>query len=114
MDDAAVKVLVERELARISDPKLADLVRELRVEPYAVERDWDYGSPGQRFVCWTVLEHNPSGTGVVYCDDGFGPERPWGLVFLSGPHMGIGMDYGWYASLGDAVQDSMAWHGNAS
>jgi hypothetical protein len=98
-------------MAAISDPAVRDLVHRLRVEPYPVERDWDYGKPDERYVCWTVLEHRPSNTGVAYCDAGFGPASPWGLVFLSGPHMNIGMDSAWFATLEGAVRDSMAWDG---
>jgi hypothetical protein len=87
-------IRVERELSTIHDPSLFDLICKLLVEPYAVERDWDYGAPGQKYVCWTVLEHQPSGTGVAYCKEGFGPDFPWGLVALSGPHMNMGMDSG--------------------
>jgi hypothetical protein len=110
-DRRIVTQRIERELTAIHDPSLLDLVRKLLVEPYAVERDWDYGAPGQRYVCWTVLEHPPSGTGVAYCEEGFGPNFPWGLVFLSGPHMNMGMDSARLASLEDAVRGSWAWDG---
>ena len=69
---------------------------------------WD---PRADYVCWTILEHRPSGTGVAYREEGFGPEFPWGLVFLSGPHMNMGMDSAWFASLEDAVRESRAWDG---
>ena len=111
MDQEAVTHLVERELAGIRDPAVLALVHRLRVEPYPVEREWDYGAPGERYVCWTVLEHRPSNTGVAYCSAGFGLTQPWGLVFLSGPHMSIGMDSGWFATLEGAVRESMAWDG---
>ena len=110
-DRDAISLLLDRGLAAIHDAALAGLVRELRVTPDPVERDWDYGEPGQKYVCWTILEHRPSGTGVAYCEEGFGPSHPWGLVFLDGPHMSIGMDSAWYASLEDAVRESMAWDG---
>jgi hypothetical protein len=42
--------------------------------------------------------------GIVYCDFGFGPSCPWGLVFLSKNN--IGADYCWYAHLEDAFADS--------
>lgn len=111
MDRNAVTELVERELAAITDPAVRDLVLRLRVDPYPVERDWDYGAPGERHICWTVLEHRPSNTGVAHCDAGFGPTHPWGLVFLSGPRASIGMDSGWFATLEGAVRESMAWDG---
>src|SRR3954466_637660 len=98
-DRRSVTLRVERELSAIEDPSLLDLVRKHLVEPYLVERDWDYGAPDQRYPCWTVLEHQPSGTGVAYCEEGFGPASPWGLVFLGGPHVSMGMDSKWFASL---------------
>src|SRR5689334_20145777 len=82
MQDAKeISDLVERELLRISDDRLVRKIRELKVSPYPVEREWDYEPRGQRFVCWTVLEHQPSKTGIAYCSEGFGPGYPWGLVF---------------------------------
>jgi len=111
VDQKAVIELVERELRAIRNPAILDLVRRLRVDPYAVEREWDYGPADQRYVCWTVLEHRPSNKGAAYCDAGFGPAFPWGLVFLSGPHMNIGMDSNWFSTLECAVRESMAWDG---
>ena len=110
-DQRTITLRIERELAAIHDPLLLDLVRKLLVEPYAVEREWDYGAPGQTYVCWTVLEHQPSGTGIAYCEEGFGPKFPWGLVFLSGPYMSIGPDSAWFTRLDDAVRESQAWDG---
>lgn len=76
--------------------------------PYAVERRFDYGAPDQQFICWTVLEHPASNTGIAFSGQGFGPSYPWGLVFLSGPHMNIGMDCGWFVSLEEAFRESIA------
>jgi len=111
MDVKDVSALVDRELQRITDGFLAGRLRELLVHPYAVERAWDYGAVNEHFTCWTVLEHRASNTGIAFCDKGFGPSYPWGLVFLDGPHSGIGMDSGWFASLEDAMRESMAWDG---
>lgn len=108
---SAVTRLVEQQLASIRDPAVLNLVQSLRVEPYPVERDWAYGTPGQTYSCWTVLEHPPSNTGVAYCDSGFGPTNPWGLVFLGGPNMNMGMSDAWLDSLEGAVRESMAWDG---
>lgn len=104
-----VAALVEREIEGITDNELVRKIRELLVVPYPVERDWDYGAPGQQFTCWTVLEHPPSNTGIAFCSEGFGPSCSWGLVFLSGPYTTIGMDSGWFASFECAMRDSMAW-----
>ena len=58
-----------------------------------------------------MLEHSPSNTAIAYCEQGFGPSDPWGLAFLSGEHMGIGMDCGWFSTLESAMRDSMALDG---
>ncbi len=71
-------------------------------------RAWDYGTPGEKFLCWVVLEHAASNTGIAYCEHGFGPTMPWGLLFLSGPHMSMGMDSGWYEHFLEAYFESKA------
>jgi len=55
------------------------------------------------------LNHERSNTGIAYCEEGFGPERPWGLVWLSGDdRMSIGMDSGWYGMFMEAYFESFA------
>jgi hypothetical protein len=103
--------LAEQEILRISDEKLTQRIRELAVTPYPVKRSWDYGAKGEQYVCWTVLEHRESNTGIAFCLGGFGPSYPWGLVSLSGPRQSIGMDSSWFASLEQAMRDCMAWDG---
>jgi len=116
MDVREISELVEHEILRITDTRLANRIRELLVTPYPVEREWDYGAPGTRFTCWTVLEHPESKTGIAYCSEGFGPNYPWGLVAVSAsdPWMGIGMDTGWFVSLEEAMRDCWAWEGYES
>lgn len=111
LSEQAIDALVDQELSRLSDAKLSARIAELRVKPYRVDRAWDYGKEAITYPCWTVLEHHETNTGIAYCSDGFGPASPWGLVFLSGPHMNIGMDSAWFASLEGAMRDSMAWDG---
>ena len=113
IDAAALKVLIERELERVSDDRIVAFIRRLLVEPDPVPRDWDYGEPGQQFVCWTVLDDSAgSDTGIAYCDQGFGPRCPWGLVSISkgrgAPGGSIGMDSGWLPTFLDAFFESMA------
>jgi hypothetical protein len=100
---------VKAEIERINDKRLIARISELLVEPYTVVRAWDYGKPGEAYECWTVLEHRESNTGIAFCEQGFGSACPWGLIFLSGPDMGIGMDCNWYSSLEDAMRESQAW-----
>src|SRR5260221_7478632 len=77
----------------------------LRIE----ERGWDYGAPGESYPCWLLLAHRPSNTAIAYCEFGFGPATPWGLLFLEGTqHMSMGMDSGWFDCFLDAYFDSKA------
>lgn len=109
MEAKEISDLVQQEIARIRDTRVAEKIRELLVTPYTVERSWDYGEPNERFPCWTVFEHASSNTGIAFCSEGFGPSYPWGLVSLSGPHMSIGMDSAWFLSLEEAMRNCMAW-----
>lgn len=101
-------VLIESEIKKISDPRVLSHIQQLLVAPYEISRAWDYGQPNQEFVCWSVLEHPQSNTGIAYCEFGFGPRSPWGLVFLSGSaeQMSIGMDCNWYTSFEEAYFES--------
>jgi S1 RNA binding domain len=109
VDRNVVTDLVEREMAAAADPAVAAIIGRLRVEPYPVELAWVYG-PAERYACWVVLDGLPwnGNVGVVYCGEGFGPDRPWGLVFLRGPHPSMGMSDNWYATLGDFVYENWA------
>lgn len=104
-----VRAMVEAELSAISDHRVESHIRNLLVEPTAIMRDWDYGAPEEAYPCWSVLDHPESNTGIAYCESGFGPRSPWGLVMLSGPsQMSIGMDSGWFVSFLDAYFESIA------
>ena len=110
LDRARVEELVAAELQSIRDPAVLPRMKALLVAPHAVRRGWDYGMPGEAYDCWTVVEHSESNTGIAYCEDGFGPENPWGLVFLLGPYTSIGMDSAWFPRLEIAFKESMAWN----
>ncbi len=104
-----ISAMIEAELSTISDSRVESHVRRLLVEPTAIMRDWDYGAPDEAHPCWSVLEHSRSNTGIVYCESGFGPRSPWGLVMLPDPSpTSMGMDCGWFGSFMDAYFDSMA------
>jgi len=106
--------LVEAELARITSPQVSALLRSLLVTPRCERRAWDYGEPGTEYPCWIVAEHSPSNTAFAYCEQGFGPSFPWGLLWISGEHLSIGMDGAWYESLEEVVRESRAWPASSS
>jgi hypothetical protein len=53
------------------------------------------------------IEDAPSGGEIAYCEYGFGPHSPWGLV-SSGKHQSMGMDSGWFKTFLDAFLGSRA------
>ena len=67
VDTNILKALVEEELALITDARVTNHIRSLLIEPKPVLRDWDYGEEGEQYVCWIVLEHHASETGIAYC-----------------------------------------------
>jgi hypothetical protein len=75
----ALRALVDRELERLLDARVKAHIRRLLVEPEPALRDGDYGEPCEQFPCWVLSDSN-SKTGIAYCESGFGPRNPWGLV----------------------------------
>jgi hypothetical protein len=107
---AKIKALIEQELLRFTDPTQREKVRALLVAPRCEERGWDYGEIGQTYPCWIVAEHPQSNTAFAYCEQGFGPENPWGLLFLSlsSPYTSMGMDSGWFPHFDECFRESFA------
>lgn len=70
---------------------------------------WDYGAAGEAFEGILVLHHLKSGTAIAYCQQGFGPALPWGLISTrhSPPHS-MGTSDGWYPRFLDGFFESMA------
>lgn len=111
MFDASAKIhaLLEDELSLVKDSRVVQQIRSHLVTPVAIQRAWDYGEPDEVYPCWSVLEHPKSNTGIAYCEFGFGPRAPWGLVTLAGEtDMSIGMDSGWFETFLRAFFDSTA------
>jgi hypothetical protein len=111
MQPANIAPLIASELSALTDDDVKQTVLHGLVDPRPITLDWDYGPPGQQFEGWVVFDHEAeSDTLIVYCEHGFGPLSPWGLVFAT-PHQGrrsMGMDSGWFRSFMDAFWDSHA------
>ena len=106
IDADALKALINGELEHLSDARVREHIRGLLVEPEVVLRHWDYGQAGEQYPCWAVLNHPASNTGIAYCESGFGPRNPCGLVGLG--DRSIGMDSGWFPTFLEAYFDSFA------
>ncbi len=107
-----VTELLMSELGRIEQDDLVAVVETLQIEPRKELRDWDYGSLGQQFPCWIVIEDRASNTCIACCEQGFGPEQPWGVLSVDGEEdLSMGMDSQWHSTLEAAVRNCSFWHG---
>src|SRR5262249_17538203 len=105
-----LKTLIEGELAGVSDARVIQHILGMLVEPHVVFRNWDYGEPGQQYPCWFVLKDAQSSGEIAYCEYGFGPRCPWGLVSSADEeqYRSMGMDSGWFMTFLDAFFESFA------
>lgn len=95
-----VEALVAAELDRVVDPaRRAELHRHL-ARPELVTLGWEYGPPDE-LSCWLVGVRGDGRLHLVYNDDGFGPDLPWGAVFAASSSMG--MDAQWSSRLEGAA-----------
>jgi hypothetical protein len=106
MDVQTIEAVVEQALSQIEDAEIMATIRLHLTKPRRHRYVWDYGKSGETFECWVVLEDATKTTGIVYSDLGFGPQNPWGLVFLA--EMRSGMDCSWYPRPEDAFCDSVS------
>ncbi len=98
-----ITTLVDAQLKEVSDETVRSLIQSHRVAPRCEPRPWDYAESNQTYPCWIVLEHRD--VAVAYCEQGFGPRNPWGLLWIAGARLSMGMDSGWFNSLEDAARD---------
>jgi hypothetical protein len=96
-----MKALATAELERVSDPDCRERLTRILVEPAFVPLAWEYGALGATRLCCVVARLEDGDRAVVYCEDGFGPQEPWGAVSLGEASMGD--DDQWHASLYDAA-----------
>ncbi len=106
-----ISELVREQLDQIKDEKIRSQIARWLIMPRLEEREWDYARYPEtvKFPCWFVLEHKDSNIGIAYCEEGFGPEKPWGMLWLTGGHLSMGMDAGWCDDLEHAFVESMAY-----
>jgi len=100
-----VRRLEDAQLQRFRNVALAETVRNFVIEPWSEERPWDYGPPGTKYLCWIVVDPPHLNVGINYCESGFGPECPWGLIGLTNGDPGMGPDSSWFATLEAAAED---------
>jgi hypothetical protein len=92
-----IKTLILEQVDLIKDPVVKTGIERFLCEPQEHLRNWDYGTKGETFVCWTVAIDRSSDTSIIYCENGHGPKNPWGMVFTS--DLNFGMDSAWFDNL---------------
>jgi hypothetical protein len=107
IDAARLTDLIEVELSAISDERVKGRLRRLLVTPNVLLRDWDYGESSQWYPCWLVLRDDCSEAAIGYCEYGFGPQHPWGLISANESDSSMGMDSGWFRTFLRACLDSV-------
>jgi hypothetical protein len=100
--------LIEAELVDFSDVEIIDFIKTHLIDPAPLDLAWDYGEPDVKFRGWSVLEDAITGTRIVYCEQGFGPTNPWGLVSCYVETPSMGQDTGWFTTFLDAFFDSLS------
>jgi hypothetical protein len=99
---STIKALVAAELERAADANCRDRLAGVLVEePTFLSLAWEYGAVDATRVCCVVARLDDGERALVYCEDGFGRQEPWGAVSLAEASMGS--DDQWYGSLYDAA-----------
>jgi hypothetical protein len=110
MDMDRIDELVARETAAIGAASVRAALERRLVSPRRVIRNWDYADEVQH-ECWIIAEDAGSKTAIAYCDRGFGPGCPWGLLTIDSESNEMGPDSAWYSRLEDAFRQTMLWDG---
>jgi hypothetical protein len=106
---AQVAAALDDDLRNLRDPRVRASIQACRVPtPTPIRLGWDYGKPGDTFDGWLVFEDPSERTGIVYCDAGFGPKTPWGLIITGESCPSMGMDSGWFRRFVQAYFDSFS------
>jgi hypothetical protein len=96
-----IQRLVKVELSKVSGTTRRSVLAAILIPPQPLYLNWEYGEPGERFKCWLVGLSPDGNYRLVYCDNGFGPEHPWGYVGATANSMG--MDCQWHVGLQHAA-----------
>lgn len=93
--------LVAAELSNVADPARRNALKAVLVPPQRLSLKWGYGQPGERYDCWLVGLSPNGQLRLMYCERGFGPDYPWGIVPVAEERMG--MDCDWHVGLEHAA-----------
>jgi hypothetical protein len=106
-----VSTILENAIGDISDREVVTTIRRYLTEPRLEYRNWGY-KDGTQYPCWIIAVDRESKTVLAYCEHGFGPSSPWGILSDSSEAGEMGMDCCWFTRLEDAIRQSVMWKGN--
>jgi hypothetical protein len=104
-----VRSAIAFELGKFRFPAAHDALKARLIEPFRQDRVWEHSERASPVECWLVarMEHD---VGIAYATDGFGPSRPWGVVYTDVTDH-CGPDFCWHANLEDAFIATGQWDG---
>lgn len=111
VDSAHLVKLVEDELRMVRDSAVRDQIQALLVNPAKRDCRWDYwewdkAKYEETYPCWTVMTDTAGGRlAIVYCEHGFGPACPWGLIRMDEDTPSMGQDSGWSSTFLEAAAE---------
>jgi len=109
MNSLKITQLVENEIAKIDQLELIEVIQNHRTTPRVESREWNYGYAS--YDCWILIENSKLNCAIAFCESGFDPESPFGVLAAHRGDLSMGMDSEWYLSLEDAVRNSSLWNG---
>jgi hypothetical protein len=108
-DPAQITAALDEDLRNLRDPRVRAHIETFRLPaPTPIRLAWDYGKPDETFDGWLVFDDREQRCGIAYCDEGFGPATPWGLVNTSEACPSMGMDCDWFSRFMDTYFASPA------
>lgn len=100
--------MINAEMSQLLDQGITEKIRTMLVFPEEIQCAWQYKEwqhdTNNLFPCWKVLVTEDNAC-IVYCEYGFGPRYPWGLISIESSPPSMGDDSSWHASFVDAVAD---------
>ena len=111
MTSDEIVALIQNDMRTVNDVRVSRYITSLLITPPLRQLlSWDYGLPKDAFDGFLALDHPKSGTGIAYCEQGFGPAAPWGLISTRRDELppSMGTSDGWFPRFLDAFFESKA------
>jgi hypothetical protein len=106
---AQISAAIDADLRNLRDPRVRAHIEAFRLPtPTPIRLGWDYGKADEAFDGWLVFDDREHHDGIAFCDQGFGPRTPWGLINTGDAYPRMGMDSGWFHRFMDAYFEAAA------